>query len=198
MTGRPKRHVKATSMASVAQYTPPLTPPVQLDDVDLRLLRELSDDARRSQRALGRDLGMSAPALAARIARLERLGVILGYSTRIDWPALGFTTIVYINVTIDLGYEMGEVMNHLMTIPEVEDVLVVTGNIDMVVRARVRDHAHLRAFLQNAIWNVEGIQRTDTALSVAESPPKNIAAALLDILQAQREGQDGLTAADPD
>jgi Lrp/AsnC family transcriptional regulator for asnA, asnC and gidA len=84
-----------------------------------------------------------------------------------------------------------------MTIPEVEDVLVVTGNIDMVVRARVRDHAHLRAFLQNAIWNVEGIQRTDTALSVAESPPKNIAAALLDILQAQREGQDGSPAAGP-
>ncbi len=184
---RPKRHVKATSMASVASVAPALRPPVQLDDVDLRLLRELSDDARKSQRALGRELGMSAPALAARIARLERLGVITGYTTRIDWQALGFTTVVYINVTIDLGYEMGEVMNQLMTIPEVEDVLIVTGNIDMVVRARVRDHAHLRTFLQNAIWDVEGILRTDTALSVAESPPKDIAAALLDILQAQAQ-----------
>jgi Lrp/AsnC family transcriptional regulator, leucine-responsive regulatory protein len=186
---RPKRHVKATSMASVASVAPALSPPVQLDDIDLRLLRELSDDARKSQRALGRELGMSAPALAARIARLERLGVIKGYTTRIDWQALGFTTVVYINVTIDLGYEMGEVMNQLMTIPEVEDVLIVTGNIDMVVRARVRDHAHLRTFLQNAIWDVEGILRTDTALSVAESPPKDIAASLLDILQAQRQGQ---------
>jgi Lrp/AsnC family leucine-responsive transcriptional regulator len=186
---RPKRHVKATSMASVASVAPALPAPVQLDDVDLRLLRELSDDARKSQRALGRELGMSAPALAARIARLERLGVIQGYTTRIDWQALGFTTVVYINVTIDLGYEMGEVMNQLMTIPEVEDVLIVTGNIDMVVRARVRDHAHLRTFLQNAIWDVEGILRTDTALSVAESPPKDIAASLLDILQAQRQGQ---------
>jgi Lrp/AsnC family transcriptional regulator, leucine-responsive regulatory protein len=186
---RPKRHVKATSMASVASVAPALRPPVQLDDVDLRLLRELSDDARKSQRALGRELGMSAPALAARIARLERLGVITGYTTRIDWQALGFTTVVYINVTIDLGYEMGEVMNQLMTIPEVEDVLIVTGNIDMVVRARVRDHAHLRTFLQNAIWDVEGILRTDTALSVAESPPKDIAAALLDILQAQAQGE---------
>ena len=186
---RPKRHVKATSMASVASVAPALRPPVQLDDVDLRLLRELSEDARKSQRALGRELGMSAPALAARIARLERLGVITGYTTRIDWQALGFTTVVYINVTIDLGYEMGEVMNQLMTIPEVEDVLIVTGNIDMVVRARVRDHAHLRTFLQNAIWDVEGILRTDTALSVAESPPKDIAAALLDILQAQAQGE---------
>jgi Lrp/AsnC family transcriptional regulator, leucine-responsive regulatory protein len=180
-----KRGNRPTSMASVAKYAPPLHPPVQLDEMDLRLLRELSADARKSQRALGRDLGMSAPALAARIARLERLGVILGYSARIDWQALGFTTVVYINVTVDLAYEMGLVMSQLMAIPEVEDVLLVTGNIDMVVRARVRDHAHLREFLQASLWDVEGIQRTETALSVAEPAPKNVAADLLSVLAAK-------------
>lgn len=184
----PKRPTKTSSMASVAKYAPPLRPRVHLDAMDLRLLRELSADGRTSQRALGRELGMSAPALAARITRLERLGVILGYTTRIDWQALGFTTVVYVSVTVDLGFEMGLVMRQIMAIPEVEDVHLVTGNIDMVVRARVRDHAHLRGFLQTSLWNVEGIQRTETALSVAEPPPKNVAADLLSVWEGQTEG----------
>jgi Lrp/AsnC family leucine-responsive transcriptional regulator len=183
----PKRSTRTSSMASVAKYAPPLHPLVQLDDMDVRLLRELSSDARKSQRALGRELGMSAPALAARISRLERLGVILGYAARIDWQALGFTTVVYVSITVDLAFEMGLIMRQIMAIPEVEDVLLVTGNIDMVVRARVRDHAHLRAFLQTSLWDIEGIQRTDTALSVAELPPKNVAADLLSLWEVQPE-----------
>jgi Lrp/AsnC family leucine-responsive transcriptional regulator len=182
-----KRGTRTSSMASVAKYAPPLHPRVHLDEMDVRLLRELSADARKSQRALGRELGMSAPALAARIARLERLGVILGYAARIDWQALGFTTVVYISVTVDLAYEMGLVMQQIMGIPEVEDVLLVTGNIDMVVRARVRDHAHLRTFLQTALWDIEGIQRTETALSVAEPAPKNVAADLLSVWAAHTD-----------
>jgi Lrp/AsnC family leucine-responsive transcriptional regulator len=88
---------------------------------------------------------------------------------------------------VDLAYEMGLVMQQIMGIPEVEDVLLVTGNIDMVVRARVRDHAHLRTFLQTALWDIEGIQRTETALSVAEPAPKNVAADLLSVWAAHTD-----------
>jgi DNA-binding Lrp family transcriptional regulator len=75
-------------------------------------------------------------------------------------------------------------MQQLMEIAEVEDVLLVTGDVDMMVRARVRDHTHLRDLLQNKVWQIDGIQRTETSLAIAEMPVKNVAAHLLESLLA--------------
>jgi Lrp/AsnC family leucine-responsive transcriptional regulator len=180
---------ESTPLRSISQYTAPPKPAVPLDDVDLRLLQLLSADARTSQRGLARELGMSAPAIAERIARLERQGVILGYSARLDWGALGFPTTVLITITANQGYRQGLIMQELMTVPEVDDVLLVTGDVDMIVRARVRDHTHLRELLLNRVWQIDGILRTETSLAIAEMPPKNSAAELLTVLT---------TAAQPD
>lgn len=54
-----------------------------LDEVDLRILRLLAEDARMSIRSVGREIGMSAPSVTERISRLERAGVIRGYRTDI-------------------------------------------------------------------------------------------------------------------
>jgi Lrp/AsnC family leucine-responsive transcriptional regulator len=181
-----------TSLRSIARYAAEPVPPADLDAIDLRLLHMLSLDARQSQRSLARELGMSAPAVGERVARLERSGVIRGYGVRVDWAALGVPTTVLLTITADNGHEQGRIMRELMTIPEVEDVLLVTGDVDMIVRARVRDHTHLRDLLMNRVWQVEGIQRTETALTIAEMPPKNSAADLLAELLRMRQA-----AADP-
>jgi DNA-binding Lrp family transcriptional regulator len=59
-------------------------PPPQLDDVDLEILRLLRVDARRSARAIARDVGMSPGAVNERLTRLENSGVIRGYHADID------------------------------------------------------------------------------------------------------------------
>ena len=64
-----------------------------LDDVDRRLLSLLAADARVSQRKLARELHMSPPAVGERIARLERAGVIRGYTVSIGWASLGYVTV---------------------------------------------------------------------------------------------------------
>jgi Lrp/AsnC family leucine-responsive transcriptional regulator len=162
--------------------------PVALDTIDLRLLLLLSDDARISQRSLARELGMSAPAVADRLARLHRQGVIAGYGVRLNWSALGYPTIVYLTVTAVQGYEQGMIMSRLAALPEVEEVMLVTGDFDMLVRVRVRDHTHLRDLLINSVWQIEGIQRTETSLSIAEMKPKNSASELLADMLARETG----------
>lgn len=162
--------------------------PVALDTIDLRLLLLLSDDARISQRSLARELGMSAPAVADRLARLHRRGVIAGYGVRLNWSALGYPTIVYLTVTAVQGYEQGRIMSRLAALPEVEEVMLVTGDFDMLVRVRVRDHTHLRDLLINGVWQIEGIQRTETSLSIAEMKPKNSASELLADMIARETG----------
>jgi Lrp/AsnC family transcriptional regulator for asnA, asnC and gidA len=158
--------------------------PAQLDTVDLHLLWLLSRDARISQRSLARELGMSPPAVADRIARLHRQGVIEGYGVRLNWSMLGYPTIAYLTVTAGQGYEQGPIMTALAALPEVEEVMLVTGSVDMLVRVRVRDHTHLRELLTTGVWQIEGIQRTETSLSIAEMKPKNTASALIaDMMQ---------------
>lgn len=179
-----------SSLRSISAYTAAPTPTAALDTVDLRLLQLLSQDARLSQRSLARELGMSAPAVGERIARLERQRVILGYGARLDWGALGYPTTVILTITVAQGVQQGLVMQQLMEIPEVEDVLLVTGDVDMMVRARVRDHTHLRDLLQNKVWQLDGIQRTETSLAIAEMPVKNVAADLLKSLLSDAQSQN--------
>jgi Lrp/AsnC family transcriptional regulator, leucine-responsive regulatory protein len=151
---------------------------VMLDAVDRKLLGLLARNARLSQRRLAEQLRMSPPAIGDRLARLEREGVIRGYAVAIDWSLLGYVT-TYIAVTATAEADQGAVMSQLYELPEVEDVVVVTGSFDMFVRLRVRDHLHLRRFLLEHIWQLDGIQRTDTFLSLAELPGKHLALTLL-------------------
>src|SRR5215472_2145976 len=71
---------------------------VEVDDLDLALLRALADDARQSQRSLARQIEMSPPAVADRLARLERSGAIRGYRVQIDSAAPGYPVGIYLHL----------------------------------------------------------------------------------------------------
>jgi Lrp/AsnC family leucine-responsive transcriptional regulator len=150
----------------------------RLDSVDRRLLTLLAQDARISQRRLARELKMSPPAVGERIARLERSGVIRGYRVDIDWEVLGYVT-AYLAVTAMQGADQSDVVKSLDRLPEVEDIVVITGSMDMLARVRVRDHTHLRRFLLEGVWQIDGIQRTETFLALAEMSSKGFSADLL-------------------
>src|SRR5215510_47404 len=176
------------SSAAPASSSPLATAKVEVDDFDLALLRELASDARQSQRALARAIEMSAPAVADRLARLERGGVIRGYRVDIDWAALGYPMVVYVAVTASAGMDLSEIIKAIRSLPEAEDMSVVTGGLDLLVRFRVRDHAHLRQLLLTEIFTINGVQRTETFLSLADVEPANFTAALLDQMSGRRAG----------
>jgi Lrp/AsnC family leucine-responsive transcriptional regulator len=175
-------------LASISGYTRAESPAAVVDAVDVRLLMLLAGDGRISQRSLARELGMSPPAVADRLARLERQQVIQGYAVRLDWSALGYPTIVFLTVTAIHGFAQGAIMEQLAALREVEEVMLVTGGIDLLVRVRVRDHTHLRELLINHVWQIEGIQRTETSLTIAEMEPKNAMHDLLSDLLQRLEG----------
>jgi Lrp/AsnC family transcriptional regulator, leucine-responsive regulatory protein len=175
-------------LARLAEVASPAKPQIDLDDLDLALLRALSVDARQSQRALARAVGMSPPAVADRIARLERAGAIRGYRADIDWAALGYPVVVYLSVTAGPGMELSGIIRAIHDLPEAEDMSVVTGGMDLLVRLRVRDHTHLRMLLLNNIFQIPGVQRTETFLSLADAEPENFAVALLDQMASPDAG----------
>jgi len=167
-------------LARLADVASPSTQRVEVDDLDLTLLQALAADARQSQRALARAVGMSPPAIADRLARLERAGAIRGYRVDVDWAALGYPVVVYLAVTAGPGMDLSQIIGAIKALPEAQDMSVVTGAFDLLVRLRVRDHTHLRELLLNTIFQIPGVQRTETFLSLADAEPDNFAGALLD------------------
>ena len=78
-----------------------------LDPINLRLLRELQADGRLTVAELGRRISMSAPAVAERVQRLERAGVITGYHAAIDPRAVGFPISAVVRIRPQDGRKAG-------------------------------------------------------------------------------------------
>lgn len=97
-----------------------------IDDVNARLLAELSADPRLSTAELGRRVGMSSPAVAERIRRLEERGVIRGYRLELDPAALGLPIAAYVRVRPDPG-QLPRIAELARGIPEVVECHRVTG-----------------------------------------------------------------------
>ena len=170
----------STPLAKLTEVSAPSTPAVDVDNLDLALLRALTADARQSLRALARQVQMSAPAVGDRVARLERAGVIRGYRADIDWAALGYPVNVFLAVTAGPGMDLSDIIRAMREFPEVEEMTVVTGSLDLLVRLRVRDHTHLRELLLNKIFQISGVQRTETFLSLADVEKTDFSMCMLD------------------
>ena len=106
-----------------------------LDDIDRRIIDLLIDDCRMSLRALGNDVGLTAPAVRDRILRLEDTGIIEAFSVRLNARALGF-----------LG-KLQAVEHALRDIPEIVDCVVVTGEDCFVARFVLKDVGDLDRLL---------------------------------------------------
>jgi Lrp/AsnC family leucine-responsive transcriptional regulator len=113
-----------------------------LDETNLRLLSELQHDARLSVAELGRRVGLSAPAVAERLARLEQDGVILGYRAELDPKALGYALSAVIRVRPMPG-QLRRVAEVAVATPEVVDCRRVTGEDCYIMTAHVRSVEHL-------------------------------------------------------
>jgi Lrp/AsnC family transcriptional regulator, leucine-responsive regulatory protein len=135
-----------------------------LDATSRRLLAELQADARLSLAELGRRVGLSSPAVAERLGRLERDGVIRGYHADVDPRALGFALSAVIRVR-PAPRQIAEVAEIARDTPEVVDCHRITGDDCFVLRAHVRDVDHLEEVIDR--FTLYG----QTTTSIVQSSP---------------------------
>jgi Lrp/AsnC family leucine-responsive transcriptional regulator len=109
-----------------------------IDDGNRRLLEELQRDARLSLAELGRRVGLSSPAVADRIARLEEAGVITGYHAEIDPRKLGWSLEVVIRIR-PAPRELHKVAELAARTPEIVECQRVTGEDCYILKAHVRE-----------------------------------------------------------
>lgn len=142
--------------------------PVRMDRTDVAILEVLAEDARISTRQLAARVEMSAPAVAERVARMERAGVISGYTVRLDWDRLGWEVVVYMPVTLDSGKDLEPTLTAFREIPELEALTVIAGSYDLLARFRLSDHGQLRQLLLDRVWQIPHVVRIETLLSLGD------------------------------
>jgi Lrp/AsnC family transcriptional regulator, leucine-responsive regulatory protein len=123
-----------------------------LDTPNLQLVEELQRDARLSFAELGRRVGLSSPAVAERLARLEEEGVITGYHAEVDPRALGYQLGAIVRIR-PAPRELHKVAELARRTPEVVECHRITGEDCYFMKAYVRDVDHLEEVIdQFAIY----------------------------------------------
>lgn len=137
------------------------------------MLAVLADDPRTTVVALAERLKLSRNTIQARMARLERSGVLLSYERSYSPEALGFPLQAFINIGVRQT-ELPRITAELARIPEIIQAHGLSGGVDLLARVACRDARHL--FDTDArILSIEGIERTETSLAMGEVIPFRVA-----------------------
>jgi Lrp/AsnC family leucine-responsive transcriptional regulator len=138
--------------------------PVTLDAIDEQLLAHLRANARVSNAALGRAVGLTAPAVVDRIRRLETGGVVTGYHAAVDGEAIGFGLTVFLSISLEHhgAAAVDAFTRAIATIDDVVECHQVTGRPDFLVKVVTRDVDHYKAVLMTRLSDVPGIERVES------------------------------------
>lgn len=131
-----------------------------VDELDLKILSELVEDARLSYREVARRLRVSPATVLNRVRRLERDGVIKKYSAIVDYSKLGYDLTVITEITVSQG-RLVEIEREIAKIGHTCAVYDVTGPTDVIVVARFRSRDELSRFTKSLLA-MPYVERTNT------------------------------------
>jgi len=140
--------------------------PIGIDPLDARLIRALADTPRAGVMELARQLGVARGTVQARLEKLQRRGIVTGFSPDIDLRAMGYGVLAFVTLEIAQG-RLADVVEHLAGIAEVLEVHATTGPGDLHARIVARTNEHLQQVI-GAILDVQGISRTTTQIALTE------------------------------
>lgn len=119
---------------------------MELDKTSWSILACLQENARASYADIGREVGLSAPAVAERMVKLEEAGIIKGYRIEVDYEKTGYTLKALIAVTTGSG-KLVHFLNYIDKLDEVLECHRVTGNHCVYLKVIVSNSGHLQELL---------------------------------------------------
>lgn len=118
----------------------------QLDGLGWQILRLLQDNARLSFRQIGETIGLTAPAVAERVRRLEDTGILKGYRAEIDLATAGLPIMAFVHLVTNSA-QSHRFRKAVLDMPEVVECHCVTGNESYILKVAVTTVPHLEHFL---------------------------------------------------
>lgn len=165
-----------------------------LDEKDLEILRLLQRDAKMSVKEIGERLESPVTTIYSRIKRLEELGYIKGYTALLDAQRLGRGTTAFILASftyrapgIERPLDQRQIAREVARFPEVQEVHIITGDWDILIKVKDRDVASIGRFVIDKLRMIEGIEKTLTCMvfdTLKETPS-------IQIPEPHKEGRQG-------
>jgi len=135
-----------------------------VDAIDLKAIAALQQSGRASWAALGATLGMTGPAAAERVHKLEQDGVIRSYAALVDPHAVGATLTAYVAVTLDRPATRAPFLRRVARLAEVQECHHVAGDDDYLLKVRCAGTDDLDRVLTDELKAVPGVVRTRTTV----------------------------------
>ena len=133
-----------------------------LDEIDKKIIKVLEDDARTSLRKISELVGVSLGTVSNRVKKMEKNGVIKGYSVILDPDQIGWELNVVIGLRIQKG-RLIEIQEKIAKDSRVHGVYDVTGDFDSMVIARAKNRKDLDDLSKNLL-SIDGVERSITHL----------------------------------
>ena len=143
---------------------------IQMDAMDRDILLSLVGDGRLSAGALGRQFGLSQPAMWRRIKRLQDAGVLKGRRLRLNSAAVGFGVTVFLGIKLATKgrVSLEDFERAITAIPEVQSVDHVLGLYDYRLRVVARDLADFERVLRRRIMTLPGVGDIESNVLLSE------------------------------
>ena len=140
----------------------------RFDDLDMKLLFELTKDGNISVPILSKKLGINASVLYSRIKRLVKKKLIKKFTIDIDNSLLGIGVKATVGINRDPKLKI-EISKRLLEVDEITSISEVTGRFDIMVQIYAKDLENLHTVVIEKIGKIEGIQNTETFVELQKT-----------------------------
>lgn len=141
----------------------------QIDELDKKILSLVSKNARIPYLEVARECNVSGAAIHQRIQRLIKMGVIIGSEFIINPKSIGYSTCAYMGIYLQSAGLYNQVLKQLEQIPEIVECHYTTGEYSLFIKVVTRDNEHLKDILSSSLQKIDGIERTETFISLEEN-----------------------------
>jgi len=140
-----------------------------IDEKDQKVLKALVENSKARTSQLSKELKMPITTIHNRIKKLEKLGIIKNYTVVLDYKKLGKDILSYILVTVMYTLPSGEKISQEQVAKKIkaigaEEVSIVTGGTDIIVKVRVKDVDELNDFVIKKLRAIDGVDKTQTLI----------------------------------
>ncbi|GAB4369586.1 MAG: Lrp/AsnC family transcriptional regulator [Elainellaceae cyanobacterium] len=138
-----------------------------LDEIDLKVIWHLMRQGRMTWSELANLLGLSSPATADRVRRLEERQVIKGYAALVEPDAIGCHLTAFLAVTLEHPRYRAEFLEKIQELPEIQECHHVTGDDDYLLKIRCHTTKELEHLISDQLKSLPGILRTRTTIALS-------------------------------
>ncbi len=142
----------------------------ELDQIDLKILRELHRDGRITNVELSERVGISAPPCLRRLRKLEDAGIIKGYRALLDAPSLGFDLVAFcmIGLTLQAEVNLRAFAELTLNWPIVRESWMVSGESDFLLHCVAKDLAAFQDFVIDELTAADNVETVRTMLTIRQ------------------------------